>query len=160
MSSFNVNRCRICLESNENLYSLHLTNVAVPNSNQFKAEAICLGDIYEQFTQLNYDERGWEWICKECHDKLIAFHQFRLLCIESSSKLSEISTDIYANDGIEDELKDELANSDNDHAFDENAHHENGSDDNLHSEGQVEAMVRFVEYFILLKFYLYFLSLG
>lgn len=146
MSDLSIKRCRICLQSNETLYSLQLTSVAVPNSSQVKAELICLGDIYEQFTQLSYNESGidWESICIDCHDKLIEFHQFRLLCIESSHKLIEITTS-YVDDPIS-SVKDEQDDSDNDHTFDDIVDEYNGSDDSLHTEATVQAIVSDFEF--------------
>lgn len=140
MSNLSEKLCRICLKSNEKLYSLSSSNVTIQNASALKAENVCLGEIYEQFTQLKYDNQSeWMWICTYCHDKLVDFHQFRILCIESSHKLIEISLSQPIEDGV-DVLKDDFNISDNDQAFDDQLDGEN-DDNEIKSEEIVEAIV-------------------
>lgn len=77
--------CRICLESSDPLHSLSsaIVSAAGPTSPD-----IPLSEIYEGFTQLAYSQGNWEFVCSSCHDKLVEFHHFRQLCVESWQKLS------------------------------------------------------------------------
>lgn len=93
MSNFHGKLCRICLQSGEQLHSLSFTNVSVVDEYSTKSTnqgSVALFEIYEQFTRLTYDQSNWEWVCNNCYTKLVEFHHFRQLCIESWGKLSAV----------------------------------------------------------------------
>lgn len=77
--------CRTCLQrSDHQMYSLSSHNVKMEGE-RTRAETLDLAEIYNQCTQLLYEQTDshWQWICKHCYDKLIDFFKFRKMCIES-----------------------------------------------------------------------------
>lgn len=84
--------CRTCLQQSvHQMYSLALHNAHVEDNNGTKVEEIELADIYNQCTQLIYEQTDsqWEWICSDCYEKLVEFFKFRTMCIDSDKKIKE-----------------------------------------------------------------------
>lgn len=84
--------CRACLQhSDHQMYSLASNTVHIEDNHQIHVDTFQLVDIYHQCTQLSYEQTDeqWEWICLDCHDKLVDFFKFRKMCIDSYSAFKE-----------------------------------------------------------------------
>ncbi|XP_031625593.1 zinc finger protein 845-like [Contarinia nasturtii] len=107
MDSINLSaekHCRACLRQPQSqMHSLSSKSVSIEGTNQTHREIVNLAELYNECTQLVYEEMhpNWEWVCPVCSGKLLEFYKFRQMCIESYGKLKDIESQISSNTEIQ-----------------------------------------------------------
>lgn len=106
-------QCRTCLvqHGEHQVYSLNSKNLTVMEDGCEQT----IAEIYHQCTQLLYEplDAHPKWICQNCTEKMIEFFQFRKMCIDSYTRLSEVMSSMNSDIKMEvNDVSDNTANDD------------------------------------------------